>query len=134
MCIPSPLRAVAVILGLACNTLTAGCADRSFPDETNADLAAARGDWPEAAILAERFYGEHPTVTAKFKLAAAYQKIGQVYRAAALYEDVIFEGWATPSQSVRGWVDSNALSPLSDEAERRIGLMAVQIARSPQRL
>src|SRR5260370_39947703 len=112
MCIPGPLRAAPVILGLACSALIAGCADRSFVGETDADLAAARGDWAEATILAERVYDEHPTVAAKFKLATAYQKIGQVDRAVALYEDVIFDGGSTPSRGVRSWGDRHAHSPL----------------------
>ncbi len=123
------LRPFAVILGLVSSTLIAGCADHRVPGEGDADLAAARGDWPAAAILAERIYYDHPSAAAKFKLATAYQNIGRIEKAAALYEDVIFEGDETPTRRVRGWVDGNALSPLSDEAARRLGLMAVQIAK-----
>lgn len=129
------LRNYSLVLAVIGTSLVAGCVDPAQRDLADANSAASRRNWVQSTAFAERAYAANPTVTTKFNLANAYQRTGQLAKASALYEDVVAEGEFTPSNPVAfvdGTTDPNMLSPLSDEAARRVKVIAAQSARMTQ--
>ena len=132
---PNRPRNLSLALAVLGSALLAGCADQSLRDEADANAALIRGEWGQAEVFAERAYRAYPSVTNEFNLATAYQSARQFAKASALYKTVVAEGNFIPTRPVLladGSSDPDVLSPLSDEAARRLKLIGVQSALATQ--
>jgi hypothetical protein len=126
-------RNISLVVAVVGGALMAGCSigDGSLRAEADANAAASQYNWRQATPFAEKAYAAHPTASTTFNLANAYANTGQLAKAAALYEDVVAEGDFTPTNLVAfadgSPIDPKTLSPLSDEASRRLKLISAQL-------
>ena len=122
------LRAVSLVLAVACPAFVMACSDGSRREEANGESAGMRGDWVAATPLFEQAYAAHPgEVLNQFNLATAYQNTGQTSKAIALYEIVEIDGQFTATNLIAsngGTIDPKSAGDLSAEATRRMAIMA----------
>jgi hypothetical protein len=100
--------------------------DNASNDLTQAEMAAARGDWAVSAELADKSYREQPNIWNEFNLATADEHIGRMDLAEPLYVNLIERGQFVdiqPIQNFDGSWPAPMLWTVAQESARRLDRM-----------